>query len=56
MSMHIQTTSHYPSYEAIKTTHSNLTKGSARSRRGAEVVEEGAKASQNIVVIVTSET
>ena len=30
-------------------SHSNLIKGSARSRRGAEVVEEGAKASQNIM-------
>ena len=30
-------------------SHSNLTKGSARSRRGAEVVEEGAKASQTIM-------
>ena len=30
-------------------THSNLTKGSARSRRGAKVVKEGAKASQIII-------
>ena len=33
----------------MKDSHSNLTKGSARTRRGAEVVEEGAKASQNIM-------
>ena len=44
MSKHIQPISHY---ERIKMT--NLTKGSVRSRRGAEVVEEGAKASQNIM-------
>ena len=59
MSKHIQPISHYPPHERIKTylikerywndSHSNLTKGSAWSRQGAEVVEEGAKASQTIM-------
>ena len=59
MSKRIQPISHYPPHERIKTflikksdRHSNLTKDSARSRRGAEVVEEGAKVSQIIIIMV----
>ena len=46
MSKHIQPMFHHP---PKNDSHSNLTDGSARLRRGAEVVEEGAKASQNIM-------
>ena len=56
MSKHIQPISHYPPHERIKTflikrnnSHLNLTEGSAQSRLGAEVVEEGAKASRIIM-------
>ena len=56
MSKHIQAISHYPPHERIKTllirrnvSHSNLTKGCAQLRLGAEVVEEGAKASRIIM-------
>jgi len=52
MSKHIQPISHYPPHERMKTflikrnnCHSNLTEGSAQLRLGAEVVQEGAKAS-----------
>ena len=55
MSKHIQQVSHYAPHERIKTflikrnnSHSNLTEGSAQWRLGAEVVEEGAKASRII--------
>ena len=60
MSKHIQQVSHYAPHERIKTflikrnnSHSNLTEGSAQSRLGAEVVEEGAKASQIILYLCT---
>ena len=56
MSKHIQPISHYLALERIKTlllkrnnSHSNLTEGSAQSRLGAEVIEEGAKASRIIM-------
>ena len=60
MDKHIQQVSHYAPHERIKTflikrnnSHSNLTEGSAQSRLGAEVVEEGAKASQIILYLCT---
>ena len=60
MSKHIQQVSHYAPHERIKTflikrnnSHSNLTEGSAQSRLGAEVVEEGAKASRIILYLCT---
>ena len=57
MSKHFQPISHYPPHKRIsdkkerywKDSHSKLTKGSTQSRWGAEVVEEGAKASQIIM-------
>ena len=56
MSKHIQPISHYAPHERIKSflikrnnSHSNITEGSAQSRLEAEVVEEGAKASQIIM-------
>jgi len=58
MSKHIQPISHYPPHERINLIKKKIlklqslksnTKDSAQSWRGAEVVEEGAEASQTIM-------